>query len=171
MKTLVIYSSVTGNTEKIVKAAYDEIPFPKKICKSLNKLSLKNYELIIIGYWVDKGICDSRNVEIIKNIHNKKVIFMGTLGAKDNGNYYESIKKRVESFLPEDNKLIDHFLCQGRINEKLIERYKTIFESNPGDENIKRQLENAKIASTHPDNTDLNNVKEFIKNIFKKIEF
>lgn len=163
MKSLVVYSSITGNTKKIAEIIYNEIPFEKNMYKSNEEFDCNKYDLIIIGYWVDKGICDNSTREFIDNIHNKNILLFGTLGAEDTGDYYGSIKEKVEGIIDKDNKVLGHFLCQGKINEKLVERYKEMLKENPSNIKIKKQIERYKRASTHPDSKDMNNVKEFIK--------
>ena len=165
MNSLVVFSSLTGNTEKIARAIYDSMKFKKDIVSINEDFKLEQYDLIAIGYWVNKGTCDEKVEEIISSIHNKKIILFGTLGAKDSGNYYEKIKDRVEGLINKDNEIIGHFLCQGKINERLTERYKEILKKNSTDEHIIEQLKNHEEASKHPNNEDIENVKKLIKNI------
>ena len=163
MKVLVTYSSLTGNTKKIAEAIYEEINIEKDIFKSNENFNIENYDLIVVGYWVNKGTCDDKIKEILEKANNKNIILFGTLGAKENGPYYDSIKKRIEDLVPENNKILGHFLCQGKINEKLTERYKEMLKNNQGDEHVKEQLKNHEEASKHPDDKDIYNAKMFIR--------
>ncbi|WP_066891287.1 flavodoxin family protein BilS [Clostridium nigeriense] len=163
MKALVVYSSLTGNTKKIAEAMYEEINIEKDIYKSNEDFNIENYDFIAVGYWVNKGICDDKIKEILEKVNNKNIILFGTLGAKENGPYYDSIKKRIEELVPENNKILGHFLCQGKINEKLTERYKEMLKNNQGDEHVKEQLKNHEEASKHPDDKDIYNAKMFIR--------
>lgn len=165
MKAGVIYSSLTGNTKKIAEAIYEEIKIEKDIFKSNEEFNIEDYDILIIGYWVNKGICDDKIKEILEKANNKKIVLFGTLGARENGPYYESIKKRIDELVPESNEILGHFLCQGKINEKLTERYKEMLKTNKWDEHVKEQLENHKQASTHPDEKDIYNAKTFINSI------
>lgn len=163
MKALVVYSSLTGNTKKIAEAMYEEINIEKDIYKSNEDFNIENYDFIVVGYWVNKGICDDKIKEILEKVNNKNIILFGTLGAKENGPYYDSIKKRIEELVPENNKILGHFLCQGKINKKLTERYKEMLKNNQGDEHVKEQLKNHEEASKHPDDKDIYNAKMFIR--------
>lgn len=165
MNCLVLYSSLTGNTKKIAYAIYDEINTSKDIFESNYSINFDNYDTILVGYWVDKGLCDPNSKLILENLTNKNVILFGTLGAKDSGTYYDKIKLKVESLLDNSNNLLGHFLCQGKINPKLTERYKELLKTNPSDEHAKAQIENHKNASTHPDDIDILNAKNFIKSL------
>lgn len=42
-------------------------------------LSSESYDNVIIGYWVNKGTDDTKTLEYIKKINNKKVAFFVTL--------------------------------------------------------------------------------------------
>lgn len=163
MRALVTYSSLTGNTKKVAEAIYEEINIEKDIFKSNEDFNIENYDFIVVGYWVNKGICDDKIKEILEKANNKNIILFGTLGAKENGPYYESIKKRIEALVPESNKILGHFLCQGKINEKLTERYKEMLKNNQGDEHVKEQLKNHEEAMKHPDEKDIYNAKMFIR--------
>ena len=169
MKALVLYSSLTGNTEKIARTISEAIPFEKEIYSVNESYNLDEYNLIAIGYWVNKGICDNKVKQILENIENKNIVLFGTLGAKDSGHYYESTKKRIEEIVPSNNKILGHFLCQGKIDERLTERYKEMLKKNPDDEHIKQQLQNHVEASSHPDFNDIEMAKDFINNIIKEI--
>ncbi|GAA0738004.1 flavodoxin family protein BilS [Clostridium oceanicum] len=163
MKSLVVYSSVTGNTKKVAETIYNQIPLEKDIYKSDEKFDYNKYDLIVIGYWVDKGTCDNNTIKLIEKIHNKNILLFGTLGAEDVGDYYDSIKQKVEEIIDKDNKILGHFLCQGKINDKLVERYKEMLKENPNNIKIREQIKIYERASTHPDSRDMNNAKEFIK--------
>ena len=71
MSSLVIYSSLTGNTEKIAQAIYEEIKGEKTICRVGESIELKDYNTIFLGFWVDKGTATESIIEFLRNIHNK----------------------------------------------------------------------------------------------------
>lgn len=98
MNCLVLYSSLTGNTKKIAYAIYDEITSSKDIFESNSSVNLDNYDTILVGYWVDKGLCDTNSKLILENLTNKNVILFGTLGAKDSGSYYDKINSKLNLF-------------------------------------------------------------------------
>jgi flavodoxin len=169
MKGLIVYSSLTGNTKKIAEAIYEAIPFEKEIYSEDENYDLDQYDVIIIGYWLDKGMCNKKIKEIIEKLENKDIVLFGTLGARDKGEYYESIKKKIEAIIPESNKMLGHFLCQGKIDERLTEKYKEMIKESPNAEHIKEQLKNHYEAASHPDLNDLQMAKDFISNnLFSK---
>ena len=59
MKTLVIYSSLTGNTKKLAQAIANEMEDTEIISVDEFRVSMMdNFDFFMIGYWVDKGVCD-----------------------------------------------------------------------------------------------------------------
>lgn len=163
IKTLVTYSSLTNNTKKVAEAIYDAVDTKKDICSISEVPDLSDYDIVAIGYWVDKGNCDNNVKKLLETLHGKKVLLFGTLGASDIGEYYKDVKKRVEEQLAGVNQLLGHFLCQGKIDERLTEHYKKQLKDDPDNPHIKAQLENHKQASSHPDAQDLQNAKDFVK--------
>ena len=45
--------------------------------------------------------------------------------------------KKIEAIVPENNKILGHFLCQGKIDERLTEKYKEMIKESPNAEHIK----------------------------------
>ena len=62
MKKLVIFSTLTGNTEKIANAIFSVIEGDKELLnvKDSDKINPDDYDKIIVGYWVDKGDADEK---------------------------------------------------------------------------------------------------------------
>ena len=62
MKKLVIFSTLTGNTEKIANAIFSVIEGEKELLnvKDSDKINPDDYDKIIVGYWVDKGDADEK---------------------------------------------------------------------------------------------------------------
>lgn len=123
MKSLILYSSLTGNTKKIACSIYEAIQGKKEI-KNISELvddsiDYENYDIVFLGYWVDKGICDKNSKQVLENIHNKKIALFGTMGASTKGSYGASIIEKIQSIIPKDNEILGSFICQGKIAEGL----------------------------------------------------
>lgn len=89
------------------------------------------------------------------------------MGASDKNGYGDIIKKNAESLLANNNKIIGHFVCQGKLNPKLKSVYEKRLEQEPDNENIFMQLKNFEESQIHPSKEDLNNLKEELNNITK----
>lgn len=165
MKTLIIYSSLTGNTKKLAEAMARELEDAELIPADQFQVShLQNFDCFMIGYWINKGDCDELSQRVIAHMQGKKLVLFGSLGAKENSAYYDMIKQNVEKHV-HDAHLLGHFLCQGNVGEKTIERYQEMLAKNPEDIHLKAQLEAYEEGIHHPNEQDIQNAITFIKTI------
>ena len=67
MQTIVIYSSQTGNTRKLATQIFAAIPGDSKDLKNIDEYREKDAELYFVGFWVDRGDCDEKTVELLKS--------------------------------------------------------------------------------------------------------
>lgn len=166
MKTLVVYSSLTGNTKKVVEKVFEIIREEKKLValNSNENIDLNEYDRVIVGFWVDKGTADSRSKKFIKSVKGKEVAFIGTLGAEARSSHGQSVNERAIKLCSENNKFIGGFLCQGKVDPKLVEKMgkfplKLIHPLTP--ERLKR-IEDAK---SHPNEDDFKAAQDYFKKI------
>ncbi|MGS5516620.1 flavodoxin family protein BilS [Clostridioides difficile] len=173
MKSLILYSSLTGNTKKIAYSIYDVIQGEKDI-KNISELvddsiNYENYDIVFIGYWVDKGICDKNSKQVLENIHNKKIALFGTMGASTKGSYGASIIEKVESIVSKDNENLGSFICQGKIAKELKVKYEELLKLHPENEHIREQLNNDEESQSHPDEQEISEAIIFAKDVMSKV--
>lgn len=161
MKSLIIYSSATGNTKKLAEVIASEVEDGELLAIQDVKVSmLHNFDMVYVGYWVDKGDLDAQSCKLAQHLNNTKVVLFGTLGAAENTAYYAKVKQQVETHF-QTAKIYGHFLCQGSVQETVIERYRKLAKEHAEDEHIKEQLRNYENGKSHPDENDLKKVSEF----------
>lgn len=156
MKYSIYYESKTGNTKLLAEKAY-------KILKNdiINFEEYKgNYidnseDMILVGFWTDKGGATENIKELLSKIENKKIILFGTAGFMSDREYYEKIINNVKEDINESCEVIDYFMCQGKMGIGIRKRYEKSLETNPDDENIKVMIKNFDNALSHPDEEDL----------------
>ena len=168
MKILMIYSSRTGNTEKICRAAAEELP-KCDIYKVEEAPAPESYDLICLGYWVDKGMPDAKAREYLKDISNKKVVLFGTLGAwPDSDHAKECIAKSKAMLDGRGNTVLGSFICQGKVDPKIVE----MIQKMPNPVHIMDEERKARLAEAakHPDEKDFANAKEFIRSIYASLK-
>ncbi|RZN32941.1 MAG: hypothetical protein EF813_11490 [Methanosarcinales archaeon] len=73
MRTLVVYSSRTGNTKKIADAIYEITPEESKIAPVEYNPDFKDYDFVVLGFWVDKGLPDKKAQKYLRTINRKKI--------------------------------------------------------------------------------------------------
>lgn len=176
-KTLICFSSKTGNTQKIADIIYDICPFDKEMIKLEENNFLEranNYNLLIIGYWVENSKANSLTIDFLKTIKNKKLILFGTAGTDINNPYIKSVITKTESIIDSSNKLLGHFICQGEIAEDVIKDFETLVKSQPENKMLaglldifKRQLP---LSKGRPNEIDIKQAKEYFENLFNSLK-
>lgn len=168
MKTLITYSTLTGNTKKVCEAASKA--FSEVEVKDISEVTSLDYDFIVVGTWIDKGTADNKALKFIESLKDKKTAFIFTLGAyPDSQHAMDCIEKISELFTKNGNKVLGHYHCQGAIDPKLIEMMKTKFgpehPHGPNPERVKRWED----ASKHPDQKDLDNAYNYFKKLLETI--
>ena len=164
MKKIVIFSSLTGNTQKVANSIANALN-----CKSVNytQISLDelgNYDFIAVGFYMDKGDMDSEFKAFATQIKSKKLGLFITMGTDANSQYAQkAIDGFRAKFISQNNEILTTFCSQGAIDPKIIEKMREMAAIYPNNERYQitpdreaRWLQ----ASTHPDETDLNNAKK-----------
>lgn len=163
MKIGIIYSSVTGNTKKIAVALHKNLN-NSELIKAKNDINLNEYDILILGYWVNKGTANLKIKNLVENLSNKKIAVFGTSGQYPNSKRAIKYKKRVKKLVENENIYLGGYICQGKIKE---ERTKKRLEIPKGESHYldekgyKRHLE----SRNHPNMEDINAAILWIKNI------
>ncbi len=163
MKILIGYSTKTGNTQKIAEAISLSLPE----AELLNIQNIKNldYDLFIIGGWIDKGTFDMDTLSFIEKIKDKKIAYFFTLGAATTSPHAQNCINNIDDiFLKNNNTILKRYFCQGAIDPKLIEKMLTLPAGHVMSP-TKERMENWKVASTHPNEKDLECASIVFKNI------
>jgi hypothetical protein len=147
----------------------------EKICGALDSAEIHRveaapepdgYDLIFLGFWVDKGQADAKTLKYMKKIHGKKVAVFFTLGAYPDSQHADNVLEQTKAQL-EGNEIIGHFRCLGRVDPKILEIMKNM-PNNPHKDTPERRARLAE-AAKHPDETDLSNAAAFAAKILAEV--
>ena len=171
MKSIVLYSSRTGNTKMVAEAIASALPKGTP-CLDIQKLQepLDAYDCVFMGYWVDKGTADAASQKVLAQLHNPHVGLFATLGANPKGEHAMKCLENGAALLPPGQKPEACFICQGKVDPKLIEAMyqrfppESLHGRNPASE------ARHKAASTHPDATDLRDAAAFAREVLLSIQ-
>lgn len=168
MKMSIVFSSLTGNTKKVAYEIFKIMPKGTNIYDLDNLNHELDDELLLLGYWVDKAKPNKDMYEFMENLKGKKIITFGTLGAYPDSEHAWETKNHTNKILEKNNKVLGHFLCQGKINPKITE----MFKKNKGENNVHRmtpeRLKRHQDAAKHPDEEDFTNVRNFVGTLMDK---
>jgi flavodoxin len=152
VKSLVVYSSRTGNTEKVARAIHAALPRPADIQRVEEYPDPSDYDFVAVGFWVDKGAPDAEAQIYMRSLQGKAVGLFGTLGAWPDSDHAKDCLRKAEE-LVRGNEVLGSFLCQGRIDLRIIEvMRKMASDVHPM---TPERLARIREAEKHPDDHDL----------------
>ena len=108
----VVYNSLTGNTKLLADTIREVLP-----CND------DNNDIVFAGFWTDKGTADSKTIEYLKLLRNKKVFLFGTCGFGGSQAYFDRILTNVKRKIDSSNEVIGKYMCQGKMPNSVRERY------------------------------------------------
>lgn len=156
MKAAVVYSTLTGNTKKVAEAFCSGLGEGVEIFDVANAPDPAAYDLVAVGFWVDRGHPDAKAMDYMKKITGKKVFSFFTLGAKPKTAHAFKCAYTAASFYGAGCEQIGVWHCQGAIDPKLIEQMRKMpkVSGNPHAATPETEARWA-AAAAHPDADDL----------------
>lgn len=168
MKYLVVYTSKTGNTEKVAAEIFEALPGMSKDIQRVEE-ARGTADLYFVGFWNDKGTCSGSIMDFLSSIHGKKVALFGTCGMGGSEEYFKSVLKRVEALIPDDDEFLGSFMCTGKMPPQVLERFKMMQEQQDSPQ-LRRMIKAYEEGMLHPDEKDLEQARRFAEEILKKTE-
>lgn len=147
----VIYSSRTGNTEKVAKHLAEALGAS---CHSVkDTAAVPESATLCVGTWIDRGTADAAATKYIERLRGRRVFIYGTLGAEPNSEHAERCIVNIRALFDPSNEILGAILVQGAIDPMLIEMFKSMPKDNVHaftEENAARYA----AAASHPDAAD-----------------
>ena len=158
MSYSIVYSSKTGNTGLLAETIRAALPGEACVYFGPPDERALAAETVYAGFWTDKGSCDETMAAFLARLTGQKVFLFGTAGFGGAEAYFQKILEAVRTHLKEDVPVIGTFMCQGRMPQGVRARYEAM-EDSP-----RRQamLDNFDRALTHPDQDDLDRLREAV---------
>lgn len=158
MKVLVVWSSVTGNTEKIAKAAARGCP-GAEVFAADKAPDPARYGRIFLAFWCDKGEIDANSLAYLGRIRDAAkdrgapidVAFFGTMGGdpqSERGRQWLERKVAEQTGAGELIRPIGARLWQGRVAPQVVEMMKRVMPMPP------ERLARIEAAAVHPTEED-----------------
>ena len=162
MKTLIVYSSKTGNTRRVAEAISKQLP-EAELFDVKKAPDPSGYDLVFMGSWIDKGTADKGARTFIKKLKNQRVAIFSTLGAYPDSEHATKSLDAIVELMPTCD-VVDRFICQGAISPKLIKWMKMLPKSHPhaADEARKKRWAD---AESHPDEEDFKNAQVWAEKV------
>lgn len=122
MKVQVIYSSLTGCTERLAKAIYDGVAADEKSIHNLKDgYPVLDGDIILLGYWgISGGPCEEFR-KYLSGIKGKTLGVFCTLGYYADSAHARDTLEAGINLLKEDNEIIGSYVCNGAVSQELID--------------------------------------------------
>jgi len=161
MKSLVVYSSQTGNTKKLAETVYEFLSGEKEIYAVTEAPDPTGYDLVALGFWFKGEKPDPNSMEYLPKLAGKSLFLFATHGAPEE---YDHVAKGIEQAknLAEGAKIIGTFSCQGEVNPKVLEAVRAKEK-----EKQPVWIERAEEAVGHPDQSDIQSLTEAVATAIK----
>jgi flavodoxin len=157
MKSLVVYSSQTGNTRKLAEAVYEVLPGKKEIYPIDGAPDPSGYDFIAFGFWLLAGKPDPEALDYLPKIKGCAVFLFASHGAAVGSTHAQNAMEYAKNLLLEAD-FVGSYSCQGEIAAEIVEKAKS--KPEPPD-----WLAGAAAAVGHPDETDIEKLKRIVASI------
>ncbi len=121
MKVQIIYSSLSGCTKKVAEEIFNNINLKDKSIYDLKDGEpILDGDIILLGYWVDKGGPNNEMKNFMSKIKDKAIGVFCTLGYyADSTHAKNSIEAGVD-LVKDNNIIIGSYVCNGALAQSII---------------------------------------------------
>lgn len=163
MNILVVYSSRTGNTKQVAQSIADVLGVKAVDVKTNPDYTA--FDLIVAGYWVDRGGPNHEMKSYLQGITHKKVALFSTLGADPLSEHGKnSVAAGIDS-LGDDSTCVGTFICRGKVDPLLVEQMKGRFPVGHPHAYTPEWLARIDAAAAHPTEEDLESARLFAEQL------
>jgi hypothetical protein len=121
MKTLVVYSSQTGNTKKLAEAVFQILPEEKTLCHISQAPNPDGFDLVVLGFWLQAGKPDPKSSEYLAKLSDQHLFLLATHGAAADSEHAKEAMDIARS-IPSAARVIGQFNCPGEVNPAHLEK-------------------------------------------------
>jgi flavodoxin I len=155
MKTLIVYSSKTGNTKKLAEAANNFIGGEKNICPVGEAPDPGGFDLVVVGFWLMAGKPDPQSSDFLATVGRTTVFLMATHGAAADSEHARKAMEHAKS-LAAPAQVAGTFNCQGEVSPAFLEKAAQKDPQPPW-------IGDAPAAAGHPDHNDIDRLAQVLK--------
>ncbi len=155
MKSLVVYSSNTGNTKKLAQAVYDALSGEKEMRPVEEAPATRDYDLVAVGFWLKAAKPDPKATQYLAGLDKGKRVFLfATHGAASSSEHALAAMEKARG-LCGGAEIAGVFSCQGQVSPKVLAKA-------GAKEHPPVWLKDAPMAEGHPDEGDIGKLVELI---------
>lgn len=164
MKYEIAYLSGSGNTEKLANGIADSLPQEDTFVTDLSCEEITGKaDVYLIGFGMKKHAIPLKIMELLDQLEGKTILFFVTASVKPTEDHIKVVEQKLDPFMPSDCDYRGLYLCPGQVSEETISKLSTIIEFEPDNEQAKAAYEVCKYTIGHPNQEDINDTCNFIK--------
>lgn len=158
MNKHIVYSTVSGNTEKLANVIKETLNDDTTISK-VSKEAI-DADVVFVGTWVVGFDASPDIAEVLTSLNNKKVFVFATAGYGHTEEFFAPIMAAIKSKINDSNEIIGEFICQGAVTDTKMEGIKKADEAK-----YERMYDELVASKAHPSEDDFANLKAVIKGL------
>ena len=155
MKIQVIYSSLSGSTKRLAEGIFNGI---KNDNKSIHDLKdgapTLDGDIILLGYWVDKGGPNPEMLKFMDTIENKVVGVFCTLAYFVDSTHANSSLQKGIDLVKEKNTVLGSMVCNGKLGDDLIAKFRSAPKGTPHSASPENELR-WELMKNHPTQAEI----------------
>jgi flavodoxin len=156
MKSLVVYSSQTGNTKKLAEAACETLPDGAVLCPIDEAPDPSDFDMVVLGFWLMRGQPEPKSEAYLEQLKGHKKLFLFATHAATPDSEHATKAMETARSMAEAANIVGTFSCYGQASEKILAKA----GSKP---QPPVWLADAPNAVGHPDQADLENLRSALK--------
>lgn len=162
----IVFTSKTGNTAALADELHSLLPPESCVYYGDATREAVNIEadVTFVGFWTDKGSCDSKTRVFLKKLNKRTIVLFGTAGFGSDPEYFRQVLNAAAKEAPVSNTVIPGFMCQGRMQPTAKAKFEKILSEQPDNEHAKKLLEEYDKAVCHPNEEDFKNLAQWVQN-------
>lgn len=151
MKSLIVYSSKSGNTKKLAEALFDHLSGEKELFSVVDAPDPAGYNFVAVGFWLQGGQPDPDSQAFLAKVEEGQDLYLfATHGAAVGSTHAVNAMNSAKNIAKKAH-IIATFSCPGQVSEKVLEMAAKKDPQPPW-------LADAPAAAGHPDEKDMENV-------------
>ena len=164
MKYAIVVDSKSGNTRMLANIIQEHLE--NNDCVYIGDIPIDEIQadILFVGFWTDKGSCSDGMKDYLSSLQHQHIFLFGTCGFGKEQSYYERILSNVATYVHDRTTVLGGFMCQGKMNIAVRERYVSMLDENP---NMRDMIENFDQALSHPNEEDFTALCETIDHTIK----
>ncbi len=168
MKSLILWSSRTGNTKAIAEAVYEALPDEKDIFEEGRQPSVDGYDLIFVGFWASAAELTSLRAARSSRCMERRLPSSQPPAPIRIPRQPRDYLDNAAALLPEDSECLGTFISQGRVHSfhigKRSEHAKLVHPMTPD------RLARLQEAEKHPNEDDFRRAGEWAVSMAEKAQ-